>query len=315
MILFILGIVVVVIGVVVFFYGFSAEEFKPGWFLGGVFVGIVGGVMIFFSTWYSQPVGDAKVITAAGRVTATDLTPGGSYKAPWAVMHNWDLINQKLTFVGNAEEGTPEYAGGTIDGYEVTASVKGGSQANIDVIVTYSLDGNKIQDLHNEFRGQLPFTQNAVVPRVLSIIRQVPSAYTPIEFRGEKRGEAQTEIEERLAEELGPYGITIMNVDIQRIAYRQNVEDSIQSVEAAQQLEATAQANKRAAQVDAETALVKAQGEAAAAVAAAKGQADANALLTASLTPQILEQRRIDAMKAGTIYVVPQGSQPLVGLG
>lgn len=300
-------------------YGDGDKEFddpsnKGLWIAGGFIALVIGGIMVAASAWYSQPVGDGKVITVAGKVTSTDITSGGSWKSPWAQMHNWDLINQKLTFVGNADEGTPEYAGGTISGYEVTASVKGGSQANIDVIVLYSVDGTKIADLHNEFRSQTTFTQNVVVPRVLSIIRQVPSAYTPIEFRGEKRGEAQQTIEERLAEELSPYGITVTSVDIQKIAYRQNVEDSIQAVEAAQQLKATAEAEQEKAIIDAETALVKAQGEANAAVAAAQGQADANALLASSLTPQILEQRRIDAMKAGTVYVVPQGSTPLVSV-
>lgn len=54
-----------------------------------------------------------------------------------------------------------------------------------------------------------------------------------------------------------------------------------------------------------------------AAVAAGLGAADANAILTESLTPEVLQQRYIDALKSigkeGNLVVVPEGSQPIVG--
>ena len=46
-------------------------------------------------------------------------------------------------------------------------------------------------------------------------------------------------------------------------------------------------------------------------------KADANAIMTQSLTPEVLEQRYIDALKSigknGNLVVVPEGSQPIVG--
>ena len=59
------------------------------------------------------------------------------------------------------------------------------------------------------------------------------------------------------------------------------------------------------AKVEAETKKVVAQGE-----------ADANAILTQSLTPEVIQQRYIDALKeigqSGNLVVVPEGSTPVV---
>ena len=66
-----------------------------------------------------------------------------------------------------------------------------------------------------------------------------------------------------------------------------------------------AEAEQRQALVEAETKRIEAQ-----------GIADANAILAQSLTPEVLQQRYIEALgKSGnTVYVVPEGSQPLVSI-
>lgn len=55
-----------------------------------------------------------------------------------------------------------------------------------------------------------------------------------------------------------------------------------------------------------------AEGRANANIAEAEGQAEANRFLTESLSPEILTQRYIDALNEGTVFVVPEGSTPLV---
>ena len=68
----------------------------------------------------------------------------------------------------------------------------------------------------------------------------------------------------------------------------------------------TAYNNQEVARVNAETAVIEAQ-----------GKADANATLNASLTDAVLQQQYIDALKSaadnGSLIVVPEGSQPIVG--
>jgi regulator of protease activity HflC (stomatin/prohibitin superfamily) len=63
-----------------------------------------------------------------------------------------------------------------------------------------------------------------------------------------------------------------------------------------------ARAEQETARVEAETRVI-----------GARGEADANRVLSESLTDQVLRQRYVDAIGRGsTVYVVPEGSSPLV---
>lgn len=279
----------------------------------GTAIALVGVFGLGAASVYSQSIGQAKVlINAGGTIAGQDATPGWAIKAPWQSVVNWDLFSQTLTFAGNKDDGAPSYTGGQINGYEITSSVARGAQTDLDVQVVYNLDGSKVGDLYKQFRSQERFTKQVIEPKVLAVIRTVPTDYTPVEFRGEKRGEATQKILDGLNKALNSYGITVSQVNLQAIRYTSAVEDSIKAVEVAQQSEAEQQAKLRAATVEAQQKVVQAQATADAARIAAQGQADANATLSASLTPQVLQQRYIDALKEGTIYVVPEGSTPFV---
>lgn len=316
MIWFVLAILALVafIGAVAYAAKGGSEEFGKGPAVVGAVVALLAtGVLSFFAFTYGQTVGQAKVVlNPGGTIARQDVTPGFSPRLPWQNTSTWDLFSQTLTFAGNRDDGAPEYTGGQINGYEITSSVARGAQTNLDVQVVYSLDGDKVEELYRQFRSQERFTKQVVEPKVLAVIRTVPTSYTPVEFRGEKRGEATDRILDGLNKALNSYGISVSQVNLQSIRYTESVEDSIKAVEVAQQGEAEQQAKLRAATVEAQQKVVQAQATADAARIAAQGQADANATLAASLTPQVLQQRYIDALKEGTIYVVPEGSTPFV---
>lgn len=258
----------------------------------------------FFSSVYSQSVGEASVIVnAGGTIAGQNPDPGFAFKAPWQTRSPWDLFSQQVTFAGGGDK-APDYTGGTVSGQEITASVKGGAQANVDVQVVYSLDGNFVGELYPEYRSQERFTQQIIVPKILSVIRDTPSSATPVEFRGEKRGEIQDTMLERLNTSLSPYGVTVQQVAIQDIRFTEDVELSIKNVEVAQQKEAEAEANLRATEVSAQAQVVEAQAE-----------ADANRILSESLTPALLQQKWIDAIKeSGGTIVIPDNAAPLINI-
>lgn len=280
--------------------------------LGLGFLTLVFGLL---ASVYNQSVGTARVIiNAGGTISHTDETPGFGFKAPWQKAVDFDLFSQELKFAGNGE-GAPDYTGGSVNGQQVTVSVKGGAQSNVDVSVTYSLDSNAVEGIYKEYRSQERFNQQVVVPTTLNTIRGVPSEYTPVQFRGEKRGEAQDKMIEALNNRLESKGINVTNVNIQDIRFTDEVEGSIKAVEVAQQKEAEAQANLRATEVSAQAQVVEAQAEADAAIAKAQGDAEANRLLSESLTPQVLQQRYIEAIsKAGTVIVGEGTGSPLINI-
>jgi regulator of protease activity HflC (stomatin/prohibitin superfamily) len=284
---------------------------------------IVGAVLALlfglFSTVYTQGVGEAKVfVDASGKVVGSDLDPGFGVKAPWVSAVDFDLFSQEVLYAGG-DEGAPSYSGGTVSGKEVTVSVggiNGGStQANVDISVVYSLDAEQVEAIYKDWRGQERFTKSVIERTILSTVREIPSSYSAIEFRGEKRGEAADRITESLAKKLEKKGVTDFIVNIQDVRYSQTVQDALNAVENAAQEVQKAEEEQRKVAVEADTAKIKAEGEAQAAIARANGEAEANRLIAASLTPEVLAKLQIDAYDEGSIFTIPEGSTPFVQTG
>lgn len=253
---------------------------------------IIGGILIFTSTFYQNGVGEAKVqVDAVNRTVVGTITePGAGFKAPWVDFVEFDLFSQEVKFAGS-KDSAPSYAGGTVNGSEVTVSVgglSGGStQGNTDIFVTYSIDPSAIKDIYTEYKTQERFTEQIIVKQILSISRQVPSDYSATEFRGTKRAEAESAIMDKLNERLEPFGVEVASVTIQDVRYPDEVEAALKDVEVANQKQQKAEAELKAAEVSAQQKVVEAQAE-----------ADANAILSQSLTPQVLQQRYYDTLKS-----------------
>lgn len=257
------------------------------------------------STVYSQSVGEAKVfVDAGGKQVGEDLDPGWGAKAPWVSSVDFDLFSQELVYAGG--DTAPSYTGGTVNGREVTVSVggiNGGStEAQVDMSVVYSLDADEVVGIFKDWRSQERFTKSIVEKTVLAVTREVPANYTAIEFRGGKRGEAADRIASTVLERLKAQGVEDVLVNIQDIRFSDTVQAALNEVENANQAVQKAEADQRKVEVEAETARIKAQ-----------GVADANEILQVSLTPELLQQKYIDALGEGTIYVVPDGSTPFIG--
>lgn len=284
------------------------------WF-GGI-AALVATAFFLGTVFYTQPIGQAKVVlNLGGSIAQTDTTTGLGTKSPLQEVKTWDLVSQELLYAGG-KEGAPDYTGGQVNGQEVTSSVAGGAQVNFDLVVSYNLDGEHITDLYSTYRSQERFTRQVIETQVLAAARDIPTEYSPVQFRGEKRGEATKRITDALNKTLAKHGVTVTLVTIQAISFTEDVEASIKAVEVAQQKEAQAAAELRATEVSSQAKVVEAEAEAEAEIAAANGEAEANRLLAASLTPEVLESKRLDTLKAvgdkGNLVVVPEGSTPFV---
>ena len=93
----------------------------------------------------------------------------------------------------------------------------------------------------------------------------------------------------------------VESVSVQDIRYADSITDAYAAAQSAQVEQTTATNRQETARIEAETKSIEAQGE-----------ADANAILTQSLTHEVLQQQYIEALN-GSLIVVPEGSQPIVG--
>lgn len=263
---------------------------------------VLAVICLFGSMFYQNGVGEAKVVVNSldKKVVRTIDAPGAGFKAPWEDFVDFDLFSQEVKFAGNGDN-TPSYAGGSVNGMAITVNVggvSGGStRADIDLSATYSVDASKVADIYSEFRSQERFTEQIIQKQLLSISRQVPSDYSAVDFRGTKRGEAEMAILTKVNEKLAEYGVEFTTLTIQDVRYPESVETALTQIEEANQAAQKAEADKRTAEVNAEKALVEAEGVANAQIEKARGEAEANRLLSESLTPSVIELRRIEAIQ------------------
>jgi regulator of protease activity HflC (stomatin/prohibitin superfamily) len=288
MVWFIIALILFAAGLGAIIWAFVSKA-KVAAILTGAGSIVVGAIFLFIATFWSNGVGEAKVmVNSVDRsVVGTIEEPGTGFKPAWVDFVDFDLFSQELKYAGG--DTAPSYAGGTVNGREITVSVggvSGGStQANVDMTFVYSVNADTVEEIYEEFRSQERFTEQIVSKQVLSISRQVPAAYSAIDFRGAKRGEVELGIQEALNERLRQYGVEFTSVTIQDVRYPDVVETALTAIEQANQKAQEAEAIQRTREVEAETKKIEAQGE-----------ADANRILAESLTPEVLEARRLEAL-------------------
>ena len=153
-----------------------------------------GVVAIGMSCVYSQDIGEAIVPRSFGGAIAGHTTEVGFHlKAPWQDALTWDIRNRQVNFFKDSEY---KYDGGSYTGSEVTVNDASGTKANIDVQVIYSLDPDKVEELHgvrhpggvrHQLREQRPSRHGA---RGCGQVRHHHAAHRPREVHGGHPGVA-----------------------------------------------------------------------------------------------------------------------------
>lgn len=280
----------------------DSDEFSPKIVLR--FVSVVALILTlifgYFNVVFTQDPGEAKVLKSfSGSLQGQSTTPGLHFKAPWVSAVTFDTRNNVITYVGDGSSG--DNSGGSANGAQITFQDKEGVTGNLDVVVRYSVAPDAISDIYSGYQTQENFVSRVIQNDVRSVARNIPAKYTTIEVYNSRQqigAEILTALEERWEGD----GIVVEEVSLQEIRYSDDVKARFDEAQAARIAVTKAEADQETARVNADTEVIKQQ-----------GVADANAILTQSLTPEVLQQRYIDALaQSGAVYVVPDGSQPLV---
>ena len=252
------------------------------------------------ATIYFQDPGEAYVQQAFGKRVGITVAEGPHLKAPWVVLHRYDIRDNLIEFLG---EGVENYTGGDATGRRVDTTVANGAQVGVDITLRYSVEGSMVDKIFGDFGPQERLVQRAIFNPLRAAARDVPTTYPNVTALIADR----TNLDDRIAELLQPAfsenGINIEEISIQELVFDETVRTTLNEVQAAANRIDEALNDQETARVEAQTRIIEAQ-----------GVAEANAILSGSLTEQILTQRYIDTLKQGTIYVVPEGSAPFISL-
>lgn len=267
----------------------------------GVFIILI--LTVCLTCLYTQDVGEVVVIrNLGGELAGYTETAGFHLKAPWQDTIDYDIRNNIINLYRDTDY---TYDNGKATGMEVTVYDKSGAQANVDVQVIYSLDPDAAIDLYTKYQAQENFVQIAAVNNVRDAARNASGQFSTIQMLTEREKYAEA-IHAKLEASWSNIGLRVEEVNVQDIRYSQNIIDAYNNAQKTEISKVEAQNEQEAQRVRMDTEVMIAEKE-----------AEANKIRSESLTPEILQQEYIDALRsigngAGNVIVVPEGTMPVI---
>lgn len=220
------------------------------------------------------------------------------YWPPTQSVFEYPTYVQTAVWTKDATEGSP-------NNEEVSFNSKEGMIITGDISFSYSLEQEKVPHFYVKFRSDdlNTFTHGFLRNVARDIFNEVSGKYAIDEIYGPKKEEFLKEVRTRIQKE-----ITDIGVKMEQFGFvgaprpPQNVIDALNAKVAATQLAMQAENELRRETANAQKAVAK-----------AKGEAESNRILTASLTPSLLEWRRLDINEKALVKWNGALSQTVVG--
>ena len=279
--------------------------------IGSIGIGFVFIVLLIFgySCTYKVDPGYAGVIYSMdGGIETETLGQGFHVVAPWKKVIEYPVSTETVYYTKNNDDGDEKKDN------SINVNTKDGKQVNVSVTYAYHMDEVQLPSVFEKFRGQKSEVIEAgyMKNEMYQAINEITSQYSLMELVGDKRPQINEAILDKLRNSLEPYGIVIETFNLSEVVPDEQTKEAIQAVVNAQNALEKAKVEKEQAEVDAEKARVAAKGKADAELIEAEGTAAANAKLQESLTPLIVEQRKLDKWDGKLPGIVAGNSNLLI---
>jgi len=183
---------------------------------------------------------------------------------------------------------------------EMGFNTKEGMEVYADVSLSYAIEPKRVPDFYVKYRvSDLDtFTHGILRDVVRNSLNEVASTYSIEQIYGEQKAEFLTKVQALIQQKMDPVGVGIQQfgfIGAPRVP--EVIATAITSK--AQAIQDAERARNELAKTEAEAAktVAEAEGEAKAEVTRAQGEAEANKIRQTSLTPQLLELRKIENQK------------------
>jgi regulator of protease activity HflC (stomatin/prohibitin superfamily) len=195
---------------------------------------------------------------------------------------------------------------------ELVFNSKEGQEVRADVSLSYAIDPIRVPEFYVKYRTDDldRFTHGMLKDIVRNSLNEVASTYTLEDIYGENKARFLHEARERIQGQVESVGVGIQQFGfIGKPRFTAAIEQAItqktqaitEAERARNQLAVTqAEMAKQVAEAEGEarSQVERARGEATSTIERARGEAEANRLRQASITPQLLEWRRLENQRA-----------------
>ena len=313
-------------------------------FIGAVVSGAVIfiGVIVFLLMMEKVPAGYVGIVyNMNGGVSDEVLTQGWHVVPPTKKVTLYSVgIEQSYLTSGKDGDSSDD------DSFEVPTS--DGKGLKVDLTFTYRYDPERVAQLFTRFKGQSgkEVRNSFIKPNIISWVKEITAKYPVTEILGEERANLNIAVSEYVKEKFDPYGIIVENTSLINIeadeetrAQVQRRVNAIQELELAQTEKKTAQVKadqekevaltkaqqdketaiilaeqeKETATINAEKAKIDAEAKAEATRIKASAEAEANRMIAESLTPELIENNKIDKWN-GNVPTVSGTGMPIIDL-
>jgi regulator of protease activity HflC (stomatin/prohibitin superfamily) len=269
---FIVGIIVVIIGIIATIC-MAVEGNKAGAVGCIIATLIIAAILFGISCMANVPTGHTGVLTTFGKVEDRTLDAGMNFKAPWQNVVKMDNRVQKqstdlICFSSDIQEVTMKY---TVN-YQISSA---------NAMTIYKTIGT---DYYN----------NIIVPNITESVKTEVAKYSA-EALVSDRSALSRAIQENLTTRLAAYNIIVVSASIEDMDFTVAFTDAVEAKQVAEQnklkaqteaeqkvIEAEAAANVRKTQADAEAYEIRVKAEA---------EAGANKLLAESITQALIDYK------------------------
>jgi regulator of protease activity HflC (stomatin/prohibitin superfamily) len=184
---------------------------------------------------------------------------------------------------------------------EMGFNSKEGMEIFVDVSLSYAIDPQKAPDFYVKYRiSDLEmFTHGILRDIVRNSLNEVASTFTVEDIYGERKAEFLSRVQAMIEQKVAPVGVSIQQfgfIGAPRVP--QVIATAITAKAQAIQQAERARNELATTQAEAAKKIAEADGDAKSMVTRAQGEADANRIRQNSLTPQLLELRRIENEQA-----------------
>ena len=200
---------------------------------------------------------------------------------------------------------TVKWTRDTAEGHPINEEMgfnsKEGMEILVDVSLSYAIDPSKVPDFYVKYRvSDLElFTHGILRDIVRNSLNEVASTYVVEDIYGEKKATFLNQVEAMIQSKLTPVGVGVQQFGFIG-APRVPTVIATAITAKAQAIQQAERARNELATTQAEAAkkIAEAEGDAKSQVTRAQGEADSNRIRQASLTPQLLELRRLENAKS-----------------
>src|ERR1700724_1081895 len=184
---------------------------------------------------------------------------------------------------------------------EMGFNSKEGMEIFVDVSLSYAIDPLHVPDFYVKYRvSDLEvFTHGVLRDIVRNSLNEVPSTYNVEDIYGDPKAEFLRKVQAMVDQKISPVGVGVQQFGFIG-APRVPAVIATAITAKAQAIQQSERARNELATTQAEAAkkIAEAEGDAKSQVTRAQGEADSNRIRQASLTPQLLELRRLENAKS-----------------